>query len=201
MKRVNILPGDLALEYRYKDRWKYLIKTHLLRFIATILILEIFLFGSFHAIKGLILYKMKSDFRRIKEEVSLLLVKLETQEEEIARISEEIKDTDEGIADAEKRLNFLNSIKRMPKDYSNILSEVNIQSPPKIWITYLSVKGEKLKIVGGSYDTLLVTRFMSNLQQSPYFKNADFAYTKKGEIEDIEVIEFEFTCIVKKGRL
>lgn len=200
MKRINILPKEIALEYRYKSRWTYLIRKYFTRFLLAIIILEISLFGIIHGMRGLRLNTLNNSFKKVKEEIGLVLVKLNNKEEELARIKREIEDIDKRIKEAEEKFTFLASIRKKPKDYSDILAEVNIESPRKIWITYLSTKGDKLNMIGGSYSTLLVTRFMSNLQQSPFFANADFEYTKKSEIEKVEVIEFEISCDVIRGR-
>lgn len=200
MKRINILPKEVALEYRYKNRWVYSIRKYFMRFVLAIIILEISLFAVSHGIRGLRLNKLNNSFKEIKEEIGFLLARLNNKEEEVARIKSEIEDIDKKIEKAGERPAFLASIRKKPKDYSDILAEVNIESPRKIWIMYLSTKGDKLSIIGGSYSTLLVTRFMSNLQDSPFFTNADFVYTKKSEIQKVEVVEFEISCDVIRGR-
>lgn len=200
MKRINILPKEVALEYRYKNRWVYSIRKYFMRFVLAIIILEISLFAVSHGIRGLRLNRLNNSFKEIKEEIGFLLARLNNKEEEVARIKSEIEDIDKKIEKAGERPAFLASIRKKPKDYSDILAEVNIESPRKIWIMYLSTKGDKLSIIGGSYSTLLVTRFMSNLQDSPFFTNADFIYTKKSEIQKVEVVEFEISCDVIRGR-
>lgn len=200
MKRINILPKEVALEYRYKNRWVYSIRKYFMRFVLAIIILEISLFAVSHGIRGLRLNRLNNSFKEIKEEIGFLLARLNNKEEEVARIKSEIEDIDKKIEKAGERPAFLASIRKKPKDYSDILAEVNIESPRKIWIMYLSTKGDKLSIIGGSYSTLLVTRFMSNLQDSPFFTNADFVYTKKSEIQEVEVVEFEISCDVIRGR-
>ncbi len=200
MKRINILPKEVALEYRYKNRWVYSIRKYFMRFVLAIIILEISLFAVSHGIRGLRLNRLNNSFKEIKEEIGFLLARLNNKEEEVARIKSEIEDIDKKIEKAGERPAFLASIRKKPKDYSDILAEVNIESPRKIWIMYLSTKGDKLSIIGGSYSTLLVTRFMSNLQDSPFFTNADFVYTKKSEIQKVEVVEFEISCDVIRGR-
>ena len=200
MKRINILPKEVALEYRYKNRWVYSIRKYFMRFVLAIIILEISLFAVSHGIRGLRINRLNNSFKEIKEEIGFLLAKLNNKEEEIARIKREIEDVDKKIEKTGERLTFLASIRKKPKDYSDILTEVNIESPRKIWIIYLSTKGDKLSIIGGSYSILSVTRFMSNLQDSPFFTNADFVYTKKSEIQKMEVIEFEISCDVIRGR-
>lgn len=200
MKRINILPKEVALEYRYKNRWVYSIRKYFMRFVLAIIILEISLFAVSHGIRGLRLNRLNNSFKEIKEEIGFLLARLNNKEEEVARIKSEIEDIDKKIEKAGERPAFLASIRKKPKDYSDILAEVNIESPRKIWIMYLSTKGDKLSIIGGSYSTLLVTRFMSNLQDSPFFTNADFVYTKKSEIQKVEVVEFEISCDVVRGR-
>lgn len=171
-----------------------------MRFVLAIIILEISLFAVSHGIRGLRLNRLNNSFKEIKEEIGFLLARLNNKEEEVARIKSEIEDIDKKIEKAGERPAFLASIRKKPKDYSDILAEVNIESPRKIWIMYLSTKGDKLSIIGGSYSTLLVTRFMSNLQDSPFFTNADFVYTKKSEIQKVEVVEFEISCDVIRGR-
>lgn len=200
MKRINILPKEVALEYRYKNRWVYSIRKYFMRFVLAIIILEISLFAVSHGIRGLRINRLNNSFKEIKEEIGFLLARLNNKEEEVARIKSEIEDIDKKIEKAGERPAFLASIRKKPKDYSDILAEVNIESPRKIWIMYLSTKGDKLSIIGGSYSTLLVTRFMSNLQDSPFFTNADFVYTKKSEIQKVEVVEFEISCDVIRGR-
>ena len=119
--------------------------------------------------------------------------------EEGERIRKKIKNAEEKIDKVEDKLGHLLAIKKKAGNYSNILDDVHRTIPGKVWITQLNVEDDNLKITGGAYSMLLLTQFMDNLQNAPFFANANFINTKKDEIENVEVINFEITCGVTGG--
>ncbi|MFH1846795.1 MAG: pilus assembly protein PilM [Candidatus Omnitrophota bacterium] len=155
---------------------------------------------------GTFIFNMQSqkveDFR-IKKELSL-------QEYEIAKknISKiEIQDIDlskeEGkylsqLELLEAQIALISKGYRETVDLSVLMEEVAKLLPAAIWITELKYKDGKLGIVGSTANLVLITKFIEDLRQSDFFRDADFSYTKKDP--DKQVYSFEvLTCGARKS--
>ena len=78
--------------------------------------------------------------------------------------------------------------------------DININ---KLWLLSLKQTGNNLELTGVSVDNKLISKFMSSLEKSPYFKNVDLISTEmKAHVAGTKrerLNKFTITCFVESS--
>ncbi|MBI4358696.1 MAG: PilN domain-containing protein [Candidatus Omnitrophica bacterium] len=82
--------------------------------------------------------------------------------------------------------------------WSEVLSEFHEAIPNKVWVDELLLSREESHVSGGAFGNEGVGTFINNLTESRYFKNATFARTEAGKLDDRSVINYELTFELTK---
>jgi len=81
----------------------------------------------------------------------------------------------------------------------DILNEVHKLIPKEIYFTSINIEEKKQAILKGRASAMSdVFRFVTTLENSPYFKNAKTTYTTTKKEEDKEYADFEIICMYEK---
>ena len=109
--------------------------------------------------------------------------KVDAVKEEIARIDREIASNKVSIDEINKlkkeketyrrQFQIIENLKKGKEGPVRILDELASKIPEKIWLLTLKQRGNNLELVGIAVDNKLISKFMSDLEDSPYFKKVD----------------------------
>ena len=139
-----------------------------------------------------------------------IATKIGRVEREIARVETEIasnkkimEEIDRLKAEKElyrKQFQIIEKLKKDKKGPVIMLDELATKIPEKIWLLELKQKGNTLELVGAALDNKFVSKFMSDLESSPYFSKVDLItserkLSKKGKTKQ-KMNQFKLTCSV-----
>ncbi|UCD83265.1 MAG: PilN domain-containing protein [Deltaproteobacteria bacterium] len=141
----------------------------------------------------------------ISNKISGIDKKITTINKEIEKLkkeekySEEIKKKKKIVESKLKIIEDLDKKKSGPVHLMDELSmsipfEPGAKLPKKIQINSLKEKGGTLELRGFALDNEVIAGFMTNLENSPYFKNITLGSTKGVEKDKIKVKDFVITC-------
>ena len=131
-------------------------------------------------------------------------------EREIARIETEIASNKKIMEEIEKlkaekelyrkQFQIIEKLKKDKKGPVIMLDELATKIPEKIWLLELNQKGNTLELVGAALDNKFVSKFMSDLESSPYFSKVDLITSerklaKKGKTKQ-KMNQFKLTCSI-----
>jgi type IV pilus assembly protein PilN len=128
------------------------------------------------------------------------IVRIETEIASNKKIMEEIE-----RLKAEKELyrmqfQIIEKLKKDKKGPVIILDELATKIPEKIWLLELKQKGNTLESVAAALDNKFVSKFMSDLESSPYFSKVDLITSemklaKRGTTRQ-KMNKFTLTCSI-----
>jgi len=128
--------------------------------------------------------------------------------------SKRIRDTNNQIAEAEKRIKALEVIKNKVEEFKAknkelenkikvisvleenrngpllIMDALGQAIPNRAWVDRFSVKDYSAQIEGTAWDELTVSDFMKKLQSSPYFQGVDLAVINTKEVQNLSLKTF-----------
>jgi len=82
----------------------------------------------------------------------------------------------------------------------NMLNEIHKLTPKEIYFTNITIEEKKELIIKGRAEAMSdVFRFVTTLEESPYFKNAKTTYTTTKKEEGTEYADFEIICMYEKS--
>lgn len=74
----------------------------------------------------------------------------------------------------------------------HLMDELNRSMPSHLWLTrFEDIGADKYAVEGVTFSNFLVSDFLQNVTNSPYFSAVDLLVAEKGEIEDVKVIKFK----------
>jgi type IV pilus assembly protein PilN len=81
-----------------------------------------------------------------------------------------------------------------------LLEDLNRKMPRYAWLTkFTESGGSSAEIQGKTFSNLVVSDFMTSLEDSRLYDAVDLSVTKKGEIGEREVVEFRLTASLTKA--
>lgn len=85
----------------------------------------------------------------------------------------------------------------------HLLDELNRAMPDHIWLTrFEDIGGDRYAVEGVTFSNFLVSDFLQNVTNSPYFSGVDLLVAEKGKIEDVKVVKFKAQAkVVRKVTL
>lgn len=179
MIRINLLPK----EERVKTRRVVLPKAAALLPLAAIIgvVVVVAATAAFEHAK---VASLRSDVAQLQDEVRAIqpqvdrVKRLTAQREELHRRLEVIRTLDED--------RFLSV---------RVMDNVSRELPKYLWLVDVTQAGQSsIYIKGITFSNLIVAEFMKRLETSPMFANVDLKETKRGQIDDRDVVEFELSA-------
>ncbi|MCK5099723.1 MAG: PilN domain-containing protein, partial [Desulfobacteraceae bacterium] len=95
------------------------------------------------------------------------------------------------------KMGIINQLQKSKSGPVHVLDDLSISLPGRLWLTSIKQKGMNLEISGKSLDNISISKYMTNLEKSRYFKNVDLKQikteTKRGP-KGIQLKKFLITC-------
>ena len=91
-----------------------------------------------------------------------------------------------------ERLDVITDLDRDRYFRIHLLDEMNRSLPEHMWLTRLEdMGGDRYAIEGITFSNFLISDFLQNLDQSPYFTGVDLMVAERGLIEQVRVVKFK----------
>lgn len=133
--------------------------------------------------------------------------------EEIVRIEKEIASNKVTMKEIKKlkkeketyrrQFQIIENLRKGKEGPVQILDGLASEIPDKIWLLSLKQTGNNLELTGVSVDNKLISKFMTNLEKSPYFKNVDLISSEmKAHVTGKKrerLNKFTITCFVESS--
>jgi len=129
------------------------------------------------------------------QQISSLKRTIAQEEEESRRLAPEIakiKRLNQQRQDLNDRLDVITRLDADRYFRVHLLDELNRSLPGYMWLTrFEDTGGDTYAIEGVTFSNFLVSDFLQNVADSPYFAGIDLLVTEKGEISDVSVVKFK----------
>jgi type IV pilus assembly protein PilN len=83
-----------------------------------------------------------------------------------------------------KKLDIIKTLQKNKSGPVHIMDQLSINLPGRLWLTALKQTGMELKIEGIAFDNQSISKYMTNLEKSPYFKSVDLEKINTEEKKD-----------------
>ncbi len=129
------------------------------------------------------------------QQISQLNRTIAEEEAESRRLAPEIakiKRLNQQRQDLNDRLDVITRLDTDRYFRVHLLDELNRSLPGYTWLTrFEDTGGDSYAIEGVTFSNFLVSDFLQNVADSPYFASIDLLVTEKGEISDVKVVKFK----------
>ena len=141
---------------------------------------------------------------------SVMRSKINSVDDNITRITKEIESNQVKISEINKlkkeketyrrQLQVIENLKKSKQGPVRIMDDLATNVPERIWLKTLKQSGSNLELVGVAVDNKLISKFMSNLEKSPYFKKVELITTEMkvsavGKQKE-KLNNFTLTCLI-----
>ncbi len=117
------------------------------------------------------------------------------EEAESRRLAPEIakiKRLDQQRQDLNQRLDVITNLDRDRYFRVHLLDELNRALPENLWLVrFENTSGDAYAIEGVTFSNFLVSDFLQNLADSPYYGGVNLEVAERGDIKDVEVVRFK----------
>ncbi len=117
------------------------------------------------------------------------------EEAESRRLAPEIakiKRLDQQRQDLNQRLDVITNLDRDRYFRVHLLDELNRALPENLWVVrFENTAGDAYAIEGVTFSNFLVSDFLQNLADSPYYEGVNLEVAERGDIKDVEVVRFK----------
>lgn len=129
-------------------------------------------------------HALKNDVAELQEEVRAI----QPQVDRVKRLTAQREELEE-------RLGIIQQLDQGRFLSVRVMDDMARQVPRYMWLTSLKQQGPASVMLSGvTFSNLIVAEFMMRLEQSPLFAKVDLIETKKGTIDDRDVMEFTVTA-------
>jgi type IV pilus assembly protein PilN len=129
------------------------------------------------------------------QQISGLKTTIAEEEAESRRLAPEIakiKRLNQQRQDLNNRLDVITRLDADRYFRVHLLDELNRGLPGYMWLTrFEDSGGDSYAIEGVTFSNFLVSDFLQNMADSPYFASIDLLVAEKGEISDVQVVKFK----------
>jgi type IV pilus assembly protein PilN len=116
----------------------------------------------------------------------------EAESRQLAPEIAKIKRLDEQRQDLNQRLDVITNLDRDRYFRVHLLDELNRALPENLWlVSFASNGGDAVAIEGVTFSNFLVSDFLQNLTDSPYFAGVNLEVAERGDIKEVEVVRFK----------
>lgn len=139
----------------------------------------------------------------IKSSISNLETQIKESETTLASLDKKIGDLDKfknEKKELEEKLGVIATLEENRLAPVKTLDSLAMLVPPKdIWLVKINQKGDKIDIEGIGRDNIVVADFMKSIEKFEPIKSVDLISSKKTEIAENTLQQFNFSCVLKKG--
>jgi len=197
LKRINLIPDDVKKTPFLEGVKTFLIKNRM--FSGVILAASVMIYITVWQTAMVAGYKAsilkgKGAIREIKKDLAGARDRYAVMENKNQEVENEIKRIS-------MKIGMLKKMRHKRLIWSKILIHLPGLVPEDLWISKMSLEGEKLVITGMTTDNVNVSVFMTCIDDSTYFENTGFNFTQKKKIADREIINFEVTTDIVSNNL
>lgn len=129
------------------------------------------------------------------QKISTLEQTIADEEAESRRLAPEIakiKRLDQQRQDLNQRLDVITNLDRDRYFRVHLLDELNRALPENLWLVrFENGTGDTYAIEGVTFSNFLVSDFLQNLADSPYYAGVNLEVAERGDIKDVEVVRFK----------
>ncbi|MCB1181972.1 PilN domain-containing protein [bacterium] len=129
------------------------------------------------------------------QQMSALETTIAEEEAETRRLAPEIakiKRLNQQRKDLNDRLDVITRLDSDRYFRVHLMDELNKSMPQHMWLTRLEdIGADKYAVEGVTFSNFLISDFLQNVTNSPYFAAVDLLVAEKGEIENVKVIKFK----------
>jgi type IV pilus assembly protein PilN len=139
---------------------------------------------------------MRSKINNVEENIAKIERKLAQGKVQVA----EIKKLKQEKETYRKQFQVIENLKKGKGGPVRILDELATNVPERIWLQTLKQSGNSIELVGIAVDNKLISKFMSNLQKSPYFEKinliaSEMKLQSAGKTKE-KLNKFTLTCTI-----
>ncbi len=125
------------------------------------------------------------------------------EEEESRRLAPEIakiKLLNQQRAQLNERLDVITELDRDRYFRIHLMDEVNRSVPENMWLTrFEDIGGDRYAVEGVTFSNFLVSDFLQNLSNSPWFGTVSLLVAEKGSIEKVDVVKFKAETVAVRA--
>ena len=129
------------------------------------------------------------------QQISILEEIIAEEEAESRRLAPEIakiKRLNQQRQDLNDRLDVITRLDSGRYYRVHLMDEINRSLPSYTWLTrFEEVGGDSYAVEGVTFSNFLVSDFLQNVADSPWFSNIDLLVAEKGVIDEVQVIKFK----------
>jgi type IV pilus assembly protein PilN len=129
------------------------------------------------------------------QQISALNSVIAEEEAETRRLAPEIakiKRLNQQRKDLNDRLDVITRLDSDRYFRVHLLDELNRSMPDHMWLTrFEDIGADQYAVEGVTFSNYLVSDFLQNVTNSPYFAGVNLLVAEKGEIEDVKVVKFK----------
>ena len=129
------------------------------------------------------------------QQIAALNKVIAQEEAETRRLAPEIakiKRLNEQRKDLNDRLDVITRLDSDRYFRVHLLDELNRSMPDHMWLTrFEDIGADQYAVEGVTFSNYLISDFLQNVTNSPYFAGVDLLVAEKGEIEDVRVVKFK----------
>ncbi len=176
MIRINLLPQDEM------PTQKFVALPNLSVFapLALVLLAAVAIAGSYY---------------QQSQQIAALETTISQEEAETRRLAPEIakiKRLNQQRTELNDRLDVITRLDGDRYFRVHLLDELNRSMPGHLWLTrFEDVGADQYAVEGVTFSNFLVSDFLQNVNNSPYFSAVDLLVAEKGNIDDVKVIKFK----------
>ncbi len=121
-----------------------------------------------------------------------IIVEEEAETRRLAPEIAKIKRLNKQRKDLNDRLDVITRLDSARYFRVHLMDELNRAMPDHMWLTrFENIGGDKYAVEGVTFSNFLVSDFLQNVTNSPYFSSVDLLVAEKGEIKDVKVVKFK----------
>lgn len=125
------------------------------------------------------------------------IAEVEAQSRELAPQIERVNQLARERAELDLRLGIINRLEKGRSQSVRLMDELARCVPDHLWLQSASQDGSGgLTIEGVTFSNLVVSDFMTRLEQSPMFAGVELGVAERGEVEKSPIVKFQLSCRV-----
>jgi type IV pilus assembly protein PilN len=125
------------------------------------------------------------------------IAEVEAQSRELAPQIERVNQLQRERAELDLRLGIINRLEKGRTHSVRLMDELARCVPDHLWLNGAVQDGDgRLSLEGVTFSNLVVSDFMSRLEQSPMFAGVELSVAERSEFEKSQIVKFQLTCQV-----
>ena len=142
---------------------------------------------------GVIHIQVERERKQLRFEIEQIDAKLRNMRTHIHEIESYKKKTNILL----QKLEIIDNLKKAQQGPVHLMEELSLSIPEKVWLQQFNNLGKKVKLEGFAVETVHVSDFMQNLENSPYFSDVTLdEVTSEGVRGGVSVHRFKLSLSV-----